>query len=206
MSLHAGHLSLRVTPGIPADPIYRLSVTQYHDLIDRGILTSDDPVELLEGWLVLKMTKKPPHSVATRRTRLALEKVVSPGYFVDSQEPVTTGDSEPEPDVCIVRANAGDYTAQHPGASDVPLIVEVADTTLPTDRVTKKRVYARAGFPVYWIVNLVNSVVEVYTIPTGPAEEPTYAGRDEYRLGDAIPVAIDGIESGKIPAADILPS
>lgn len=71
-------------------------------MVRTGILTEDDAVELLEGWLVHKTTKNPPHTATTRYTRAALEKYLRPGYFVDSQEPITLSDSEPEPDVFIM--------------------------------------------------------------------------------------------------------
>src|SRR6266404_3463044 len=88
---------------VPTDVVWRFSVDQYHTMIRMGILTEDDPVELLEGWLIVKMSKSPKHRVATRLIRQALEHSVPPGWYVDSQEPLTTADSEPEPDVMIVR-------------------------------------------------------------------------------------------------------
>src|SRR6266852_7793927 len=90
---------------VPTEPIYRLSVAQYHAMADHGILDEDDPVELLEGWLVQKMTKHRPHSRCTHRTRRALESLLPGGWYVDAQEPVTTTDSEPEPDVAVVRGD-----------------------------------------------------------------------------------------------------
>jgi hypothetical protein len=82
---------------VPGDLIWRLSVGQYHAMIRTGILTPDHPVELLDGWLVLKMPKNPPHRVATRLTCKALERVMPAGWYVDQQEPITTQNSEPEP-------------------------------------------------------------------------------------------------------------
>src|SRR5436190_15644434 len=87
---------------IPDVPIYRLSVEQYHAMARAGILDEDAPAELLEGWLVQKMTKYPAHRVATHRVRRALERLVAVGWYVDSQEPITLPDSEPEPDVVVV--------------------------------------------------------------------------------------------------------
>lgn len=205
MTLHAGQVPPPIAAA-PSDPVYRLSVAQYHELIDAGILTSDDPVEMLEGVLVQKMSKKPPHSATTRRARRALERAIPSGFFVDSQEPVTTGDSEPEPDLCIVRGNDSAYETRHPGPEDAPLIVEVSDTTLATDRGTKKRVYARAQFPVYWIINLIDLVVEVYSAPSGPVDSPDYGRRDQYRVGDVVPLVIDGSHVGQVAVADIFAS
>jgi Uma2 family endonuclease len=206
MSLDERHLISNGRASVPTDPIWRLTVGQYHEMIDQGILTDDDPVELLEGWLVRKMSKNPPHSTATRRTRLALGRLVLAGFYVDSQEPVTTEDSEPEPDICIIRGNIEDYTTKHPGPMDVPLLVEVSDTTLETDRVSKKRAYARAGFAVYWIINLVDRVVEVYGNPTGPSQTPSYNSQHVYRPGDRVPVVVDDRTLGSIAVSDLLPN
>jgi Uma2 family endonuclease len=148
---------------VPADVIWRFSVDQYHAMIRAGILTEDDPVELLEGWLVTKMPKNPRHSVATRLIRQALEGLLPPGWYVDTQEPLTTADSEPEPDVVVVCGDRRQYLDHHPGPQDVALVVEVADSTLQRDRSLKKRLYAAAGIPAYWIVNLLDSQFEVYT-------------------------------------------
>jgi Uma2 family endonuclease len=191
--------------GKPDDLIWRLSVEQYHEMIRAGILTSDDPVELLEGWLVCKMPKNPPHRIATRLAQKTLEGVVSAGWYVDSQEPITLDDSEPEPDVMVIRGETRDYLARHPGAGDLALVVEVADTTLERDRGGKKRLYARAGIVVYWIINLSERLVEVYSEPSGVAEEPDYRQRDDYGPDDSVPVVIEGREVGRIAVRELLP-
>jgi Uma2 family endonuclease len=121
---------------VPSEPIARLSVEQYQRMGQAGILTPDDDVELLEGWLVLKMTKNPPHRIATRKVRVALEALVTEGWYVDTQEPIVTSDSEPEPDVAIIRGRTEDYPDRNPSADCVGLVVEVADRTLLRDRRT----------------------------------------------------------------------
>lgn len=93
---------------IPDAPIWRLTVAQYHNMIQTGILTGDDPVELLEGWLVTKMPKHRRHSLITQLTREVWANVVPDGRYVDAQELITTADSEPDPDVMIVRGNRRD--------------------------------------------------------------------------------------------------
>jgi Uma2 family endonuclease len=190
---------------IPTEPIYRLSVAQYHAMAKHGILDDDAPVELLEGWLVQKMTKYPPHSIATRRTRRALESILPADWYADSQEPITLSNSEPEPDVLVARAEVADDPERHPGPRDVGLIVEVTDTTLRRDRGTKKRVYARAGIPVYWIANLVENRFEVYTDPTGPAARPDYREQKNYGTDEEIPVVLDGEEIGRLLVRELLP-
>src|SRR6266852_5662098 len=84
---------------IPDVPIYRLTVAQYHAMARAGILDEDAPVELLEGWLVQKMTKHRPHVLATELGRRALERLIPPGWHVAHQDPITAADSEPEPDL-----------------------------------------------------------------------------------------------------------
>lgn len=195
----------RVAPSAPADPLWRLSVDQYHAMIREGILTEDDPTELLEGLLVVKMSKNPPHSVATGLVQDALTHMVSTGWHVQTQDPVTTDDSEPEPDVKVVRGDRRDYINRHPGPEDVALAVEVSEATLQRDRGLKKRVYARARIPVYWIINLVEGKIEVYTDPSGPGDEPDYRQRQDYGRGDAIPVLIQGQVIGHLPADQLLP-
>jgi Uma2 family endonuclease len=191
--------------GVPDVPIYRLSVEQYHAIADAGILTEDDPVELLEGWLVRKMTKHKPHSIATRRLRRALDRMLPAGWYVDSQEPITTVDSEPEPDVFVAREEVANDPDRHPGPHEVALVVEVADSSLRQDRETKKRVYSRSGIPVYWIVNLVDRQIEVYTEPASAADPPDYGQRRDYGPDESVPVVLMGIEIGSLPVAELLP-
>jgi Uma2 family endonuclease len=193
------------TPVVPTEVIWRMSVDVYHEMIRSGILTEDDPVELLEGWLVEKMPKHAPHTLATQLTRTALERLVPPGWFVNAQEPVTTPDSEPEPDGLVVRGDRRQYANRHPLPQDVALVIEVSAATLKRDRTLKQRIYARAALPVYWIVNLIDGCIEVYTDPTGPAEQPTYRQRRDYGPADEIPVVLDGREVGRIAVRDILP-
>lgn len=190
---------------VPAEPIWRLSIEQYHEMINKGILNDDDPVELLEGLLIPKMPKKPPHSLTTELTRDAFARLLPPGWHVRGQEPITTEDSEPEPDASVIRGERRDYFDRHPGPDDIAIVIEVSDTTLQRDRGLKKRIYARAGIPVYLIINLPESQIEVYTEPAGEAEEPDYQQRQDYLSTDEIPIIIEGREIGRLAAREILP-
>lgn len=190
---------------VPTDVIWRFSVDQYHAMIRTGILTEDDPVELLEGWLVTKMPKNPPHSVVTQLTREALARILLSGWYVDAQEPITTADSEPEPDVVVVRGERRQYLDRHPSPQDVALVVEVADSSLQRDRSLKKRLYAAAEIPVYWIINLLNGQIEVYTDPSGPGEQPNYHQQQNYGPADTVPMMIEGREVGRLTVRDLLP-
>ena len=189
---------------IPNDLIWRLSIEQYHAIIQAGILTDDDSVELLEGWLVFKMPKNPPHRATTRLVRTALENILPAGWYVDSQEPITLSNSEPEPDIVVVRGDTRQYLDRHPGAEDIALIIEVSDTTLQRDRTVKKRIYARAGISIYWIVNLMEELVEVYSQPLVEVEQPDYSQRLDFGRSAVIPIIIEGIEIGAIAVNSLL--
>jgi Uma2 family endonuclease len=190
---------------VPDDLIFRLTVEQYHQMIRAGVLASGTPIELLEGWLVVKMTKNPSHRVATGLIRRALEAIIPSGWFVDSQEPITTADSEPEPDISVVKGTVRDYSDHHPGPQDATLVVEVADSSLRRDKITKKRLYARAGVTVYWIVNLVDGLIEVYSDPSGPADQPDYRHCQVHTREDEVPVKLAGREVGRLAVRDLLP-
>lgn len=190
---------------IPNDLILRLSIEQYHAMIQSGILTDDDSVELLEGWLIFKMPKNPPHRATTRLVRTALENILPPGWYVDSQEPITLSNSEPEPDIVVVRGDTRQYLDRHPGAEDIAMVIEVSDTTLQRDRTVKKRIYARAGIAIYWIVNLVEEQVEVYSQPIVEVEQPDYSQRLDFGRSAVIPIMIEGIEICAIAVNSLLP-
>jgi Uma2 family endonuclease len=92
----------------------------------------------------------------------------------------------------------------YPGSPDVALLVEVGDSSLSQDQGIKKRLYARSGFPIYWIVNLADRRIEVYTEPA-TAKRPDYCQRRDYGPDDAVPVVLDGAEVGTLTARDLLP-
>ena len=173
--------------------------------VEHGILTDEDPVELLEGLLVLKMTKHPPHVVSGKLTAITLGRLIPTPCHVATQDAFTATTSAPEPDVSVVRGSPRDYSSRHPLPQDLALVVEVADSSVGRDRGMKRRVYARAGVPAYWIVVLPERAVEVYTDPSGPADAPAYATVRRFADGDAVPVVIDGRDVGTVAVADLLP-
>ena len=186
---------------IPYRPA-RISVERYHSLVASGLIGEDDPIELLDGVLVEKMTKNPPHVVATRQCDLALLKILPAGWHVRNQDPITLSTSEPEPDLVVVRGRLQDYSGRHPGADDIGLVIEVADASLLTDRY-KGTLYAGAGVPAYWIVNLVENLVEVYLKPDRSLA--AYTRKEELRSGDSLNLVLDGVDIGQIELSALFP-
>jgi len=166
-------------------------------------LLEDRSVELIDGYVVKKMAKKPPHSVTVEELRRLLEQALSSGWHVRQENPVIIPEfDEPEPDLAVVRGAPRTYAGRHPGPADVGLLVEVSATTLDVDASKKRKAYARGKIPVYWIVNLVEHQVEVYTKPRAEA----YGSRTIYKSGREIPFVLDGKKLGQIPVANILPA
>jgi Uma2 family endonuclease len=143
-------------------------------------------VELVEGLLVRKMTIYPPHAYAVHKLNVYFQTKNLPGWIFRSQLPITLADGEPEPDGAIVRGVADDYSRSHPREPHVGLVIEVSDTSLIQDRGVKKRSYARAGIPAYWIVNIPERTLEVYTDPFGE----DYRSPTVYRPGHKAPVVL----------------
>lgn len=191
--------------GVPSEPIWRLSVEQYHEMIETGILHEGDPIELLDGWLVYKMTKNPPHETATGLIQDVIAPLLPKGWILRLQAPITLSDSEPEPDAAIVRGKRQDYAHHHPSASDVAVVIEVSDSTFQRDRELKQRIYARAGISAYWIVNLVEGQIEIYTRPQGAAGSFSYAERRVYHGAEQIEFNLDNRVLGTMSATDLLP-
>jgi len=181
------------------------SVEEYHQMIRNGILDENDNVELIEGYVVNKMSRNPPHDSAIRILSKYLERLLPPGWDFRAQSAITLSDSEPEPDLAVVRGDFRSYGTHHPHAADVGLVVEVSESSLAWDRTEKARVYARAGIETYWIVNLVDRQVEVYTQPTGPSASPGYTQRDDVPLGGSVSLVLDGVAIATLAVRDLLP-
>lgn len=140
----------------------RFTLDEYHRMGDLGILTPEDQVELLEGLLVEKMNQRPIHGYMVRRLNELFLRSLPDGWLCQCQLPITTLDSEPEPDVAIVRGNHADFRERHPCSSDCELVIEVADTSLAKDRL-KAAIYAAGGVREFWIVNIPDRIIERYS-------------------------------------------
>jgi len=146
----------------PALPRYRFSREQYYQMAQMGLF-EDKRVELIEGEIVEMTPVGPEHFATGDQIQDVFRRAFGKGYWVRFQGPLTLGESEPEPDVTVIKGNRADYRTKHPETA--VLVVEVADTSLEYDRTYKMSLYARAGIPEYWIVNLRDRQVEVYREP-----------------------------------------
>jgi Uma2 family endonuclease len=179
---------LTPTTSIPSEIIWRLSVSQYHAMIQTGIIDEDAQIELLEGFLISKMPKNPPHRLSTGLLQDALLAIIPANYHLNLQEPITLVDGEPESDLVIVRGKRLDYRDRHPTGADVVLVIEVSDASLERDRTIKQRIYARAGIPIYWILNLRDRQLEIYTEPININDNPQYQQCQVFTETAAAPV------------------
>jgi Uma2 family endonuclease len=137
---------------------------EYERLIESGFFRPGDPVELLGGQLVVAEPQGSRHFAALRATQEALRAAFGAGWEIRGQGPLALDEeSEPEPDLAVVPGTFRDYQAAHP--SRPVLVVEISETSLALDRAHKGGLYARAGLPDYWIVNLPDHALEVYQDP-----------------------------------------
>lgn len=160
---------------------HKLDVAAYYRMAEVGILGPDDRVELIEGEIVDMAPIGSAHGGTVDGLAEAVHAGLERRAIVRVQGPLRLSDeSEPQPDLMLLRPRADRYRASHPGPGDVLLLVEVSDSTLRTDRNVKLPLYARHGIPEVWIVNLPDGVVEVHREPQGEAWRTTQrAGRGE---------------------------
>jgi Uma2 family endonuclease len=152
----------------PPLSLWRMTRVRYDRLVDVGIFGPEDRVELLDGLLVAREPQDERHATVVGLVRAALEKAFGRGYHVREEKPIALDEqSEPEPDVVVVPGRLRDYLTAHP--SRPALVVEVAETSLALDRLRKGGLYARAGVSDYWVVNLIDEVLEVYRDPVRTA-------------------------------------
>jgi len=185
---------------------YRLSVEQYEAMVASGAFKKEDRLELIEGSLVEKMTKGPNHSTGSEDCWRAIHAVLAAGWHVRIEKPIRIPDrdSEPEPDVSVARGKTADYRRRHAGPAEVGLVVEVADSSVEDDR-AMAMTYGGGGIPVYWLVNVRDGQLEVYTEPSGPSPPVGYRRCAVFHPGHDVPVVLNGREVARIAAADLLP-
>lgn len=192
-------------PAVVARPrVRRFTVQEYQRLGEVGILTEDDRVELLDGWILHRTPVGPTHfCIVTHITEL-LASLLPSGWHVRMQGPITLASSEPEPDVVVVSGRLVDYLTHHPTAADVALLIEVSDSSLSLDRGWKALLYAGAGIPLYWIVDLTGRRVEVLSDPgpTAGSKAAEYRSRQSYDMTSELRMALTGTEL-RLPVAGL---
>ncbi len=177
---------------------------EYDRLVDLGVFAGE-PIELVGGQLVVAEPQSAYHASTIRTVDYTLRAVLPPGWIVSIQSPVSLDDeSEPEPDLVVVPGRPADYRHAHPARP--VLVVEVAESSVTFDRAHKASLYARAGIQDYWIVNLLDRVLEVYRDP-GPEAAATYGWRYQSVTTLAPPAVVAPLAFAavQIAVADLLP-
>jgi Uma2 family endonuclease len=153
---------------------YRFTPELFERLGELGLFR-DQRVELIGGEIVQMAPVGPEHSVCKTYSASSWQRRTQPKWHVRVEDPLRIGDSEPFPDIAIVPGKPSDYRQHHP--TTALLVIEIADTSLEYDRTEKMSLYAAAGIPEYWIVNLVERCLEVYREPVSPAEGTAFNAR-----------------------------
>ena len=153
---------------IDISTLKRWSLEDYHRLIELGILQPSDRTELIEGYLVTDMSAhNPAHAQVLRYAMMTVMTQVGDRGIVQYQLPISlAGDSQPEPDIAVVRPEVQRYAMAHPGPDDLSLLIEIASTTLKTDLTAKANLYARNGIIDYWVIDVGDHHVWIHRQPS----------------------------------------
>ena len=168
---------------------YKWSISKWHELVESGVL-AEQKVELLEGTIVEMSPEGIEHSATNENVVIYLRNVLSGIAHVKESHPVTLDNSEPEPDIAVVRLPIKTYMTRHPIAKDIYWLIEVSKKTLKKDLEQKSLTYARNGIPEYWVIDLVNKKVIVHTQPN----DNKYLQIVEYKSGTIKPQAFQNID------------
>ncbi|MBD2339124.1 Uma2 family endonuclease [Calothrix sp. FACHB-156] len=142
------------------------TVEEYHRMIDAGILTTDDKVELLDGRIIQTSPQKPPHAGTTQRIDRYLQNLLRDRAEIRVQLPITLATSEPEPDIAVVCIDPAAYGDHHPASSEILLLIEVSYSTFEIDFNEKALIYAKANIADYWVLNIIERQVYILRQPT----------------------------------------
>jgi hypothetical protein len=177
----------------------RFTAEEVFRMLEAGILSEDEPLELLEGELVVVRPQDPLHAATASEIEHLLERHGPPDTFARAHSPIAAGpDSMPEPDVALIRGRRLDFAHRHPAAEDLLVVVEICRTSQVVDR-DKAATYARAGVPLYWLVDLATRRLHVYS---APRPDGRYDEHQSYSENDRIPVPGT---SATLPVRDLLP-
>jgi Uma2 family endonuclease len=203
MIMATATLPATTTPLAPAaQGQYRMTVNEFERI--EGLLNARR-VELIDGLLVEKGDMDEAHAITDQKLGPRLNRLMPKGWFVRADKPVRVHATyRPFPDFAVVQGDPDTSYAPghgHPIAADVAVVIEISDSTLAKDSQVKRADYAKGRIPVYWIVNLVDRQVEVYTGP----RRGRYTKKEIFKPGDSVPVMIAGDEVGQIVVDEILP-
>ncbi|HKP10723.1 MAG TPA: Uma2 family endonuclease [Blastocatellia bacterium] len=178
---------------------WAFTVDDYMRMLEAGILTEDDRIELIEGEIIEMSPIGDAHAACVKKGNALFHRVVGQRAIVSVQDPIRLDNySEPQPDLALLKPRGDFYAQSKPTPADVLLIVEVADSSAQYDRNVKVPLYARALIPAVWLVDLNAGVIEVYSQPAGGA----YQAVQTARRGDRL--TIDSLPGLAIPVDDIL--
>ena len=194
--------------------VYRLTTEQYHAMTEAGILPEGGPIELLDGLLICKDRSQVGgdptrhsirHASAVAHLQNLSPKIGALGFILLSQLPIRVASlSEPEPDAAVLKWTVDEYYTRFPTASDVLLLIEVAENSLRFDRTIKQRIYATAGIAYYWIVNLQENIIETYSQPDAASGD--YTSRRDYTVAETIVTEFAPDKQLKVFVGDIITS
>jgi Uma2 family endonuclease len=183
---------------------YLFSTEEFYRLLETEFFPDDARVGLWEGRIYKKMSKTQAHAVTGDKIHRRLDRALPAGWYVGGENPVTVSENKaPLPDLVVLRGEPDDYIDRRPGTADVGLVVELSFRSLKVDTGTKLAAYASAGFSAYWVINLLDRVIHVYSEPV-PAEG-RFASMTTVKPGETVPLALDGVQVAMIAASDLLP-
>lgn len=185
----------------------RITVDEFHRMCEAGVFGPEPKVELIEGVIIDKMGKNPPHELAAELVLDLFFLHARPGDLISAKSTLAIEErnSAPEPDLMLLRGNRRDYTGRRRTPADAALVVEVSHSSYPIDRHIKWRAYADAGVPVYWLLDLNRRTLEVHSEPAGAGPEATYRSTRVYLESEEAPLTLDGREVARFAVKDILP-
>ena len=174
-------------------PVRHLTVNEYYRLAETGVLRPGDRVELLRGEVRELSPIGPRHAQIVNRLTSTLVKRLPTGLFVQIQNPIrVSNESEPQPDVCIIRGSEDDFDSHHPSPPDVLLVIAVCDSSLEYDRDEKLPAYAEAGIVEVWLIDVLRRTVATYRQPQGRAylEQHVHQGTDAVQPAAVVEVLL----------------